>query len=500
MKNKNSFLLSLMLLCIFACSVYIFAGGIKGESAYELAVKNGFVGTETEWINSLKGQDGEDGEALDYFQMYQDWINEDEDKKAERQETSFLQFIQSLIDTGNQDKQLFSIQNSIKCSVGIYNAANSSAGSGVIFKIEEDGTTYIVTNFHVTFEDNMKLSTYTKNQSTYYVTLFEDNYLFSNSSGSLINAAKNNGMPAEYVGGMNEYDLAVIKISDEQSREKMLEKQSDGVVTVAQLDMSLAMDKKDPVVGTSCYAVGNAMGEGISATEGIISISSEWVYLPDETGNSSILNIREYRVSCQINGGNSGGGLFSNDGKLIGIVNARREAQGSGNNQSDVNAVSYVIPLSVTYNVYRKILLECDNQVVTRPTIYTLGVDLKINSCTSKYEEDGTIQAIETVAVESVESNSLASDKLLEGDWLQSFTVDYASDDMTDITEPININHTYTLTDIELSLSVGDKIKINCLRAGENVTVEIEITAIDNTIDDETVDDPSSDPFGEPLL
>ena len=35
--------------------------GQDGKSAYEIAVDNGFVGTETEWLESLKGQDGQDG-------------------------------------------------------------------------------------------------------------------------------------------------------------------------------------------------------------------------------------------------------------------------------------------------------------------------------------------------------------------------------------------------------------------------------------------------------
>ena len=34
----------------------------QGESAYSIAVKNGFVGTEAEWLASLKGEDGTDGE------------------------------------------------------------------------------------------------------------------------------------------------------------------------------------------------------------------------------------------------------------------------------------------------------------------------------------------------------------------------------------------------------------------------------------------------------
>ena len=37
-------------------------GGADGASAYEIAVKNGFVGTESEWLESLKGEPGKDGE------------------------------------------------------------------------------------------------------------------------------------------------------------------------------------------------------------------------------------------------------------------------------------------------------------------------------------------------------------------------------------------------------------------------------------------------------
>ena len=35
--------------------------GTAGKSAYEIAVDNGFVGTETEWLESLKGADGTNG-------------------------------------------------------------------------------------------------------------------------------------------------------------------------------------------------------------------------------------------------------------------------------------------------------------------------------------------------------------------------------------------------------------------------------------------------------
>ena len=39
-------------------------GGTAGKSAYEIAVDNGFVGTETEWLESLKGEQGETGRSI----------------------------------------------------------------------------------------------------------------------------------------------------------------------------------------------------------------------------------------------------------------------------------------------------------------------------------------------------------------------------------------------------------------------------------------------------
>ena len=38
------------------------AGAIKGKSAYEIACENGFKGTPTEWLASLKGDKGDKGD------------------------------------------------------------------------------------------------------------------------------------------------------------------------------------------------------------------------------------------------------------------------------------------------------------------------------------------------------------------------------------------------------------------------------------------------------
>lgn len=42
---------------------YLSGSGLDGKSAYEVAVQNGYIGTETEWLNSLKGQPGPQGDS-----------------------------------------------------------------------------------------------------------------------------------------------------------------------------------------------------------------------------------------------------------------------------------------------------------------------------------------------------------------------------------------------------------------------------------------------------
>ena len=41
--------------------------GVDGKSAYEIAVDNGFSGTVSEWLSSLKGADGKDAPDMQQF-------------------------------------------------------------------------------------------------------------------------------------------------------------------------------------------------------------------------------------------------------------------------------------------------------------------------------------------------------------------------------------------------------------------------------------------------
>ena len=59
MKKIIALLLTLALCA--SCVVILASCGEAGESAYEIAVRNGFEGDEAAWLESLKGEKGADG-------------------------------------------------------------------------------------------------------------------------------------------------------------------------------------------------------------------------------------------------------------------------------------------------------------------------------------------------------------------------------------------------------------------------------------------------------
>ena len=66
----------------------------QAESAYDIAVRNGFTGTEQQWLQSLKGangQDGQDAPAITIQQLYQA-------AQEAGFEGSFLDFVQEYLD------------------------------------------------------------------------------------------------------------------------------------------------------------------------------------------------------------------------------------------------------------------------------------------------------------------------------------------------------------------------------------------------------------------
>ena len=143
----------------------------------------------------------------------------------------------------------------------IYPQAPISIGSGVIFS--NDG--YIVTNFHVV------------------------------SKGRVVKVRMANGKEkvAKIIGFDINYDIAVLKISDDES-----------------LNPIKIADSTNIKTGDKVLAIGNPYGIGISVSSGIISATGR------DYGNPYLELIQ---TDAAINPGNSGGALINEKGNLIGI-------------------------------------------------------------------------------------------------------------------------------------------------------------------------------------
>lgn len=143
-------------------------------------------------------------------------------------------------------------------------------GSGVLIK-HENGHAYFVTNRHVVaVPDNIDEVKYSLN--------------FMGADH-----------PFEVVKlGRYDLDLAMLRIEYSDAK--------------AQPPLN-SVKLEDLKPGQECVAIGNALGQGISVTTGVISAFDEW-----EAG-------KYVRTSAPISSGNSGGGLFrTKDGALIGIT------------------------------------------------------------------------------------------------------------------------------------------------------------------------------------
>ncbi len=74
-----------------------------------------------------------------------------------------------------------------------------SAGSGVIYRIDEDGSAYVITNHHVVYENDSTAENHISNDISIFLYGME---------------GSNYAIPAVYVGGSQNYDIAVLKIEN----------------------------------------------------------------------------------------------------------------------------------------------------------------------------------------------------------------------------------------------------------------------------------------------
>lgn len=128
-------------------------------------------------------------------------------------------------------------------------------------------------------------------------------------------------------------------------------------------------------VGDWVVAIGNALGEGISATDGIVSRKD--VSITDDTG---LTRYNLIQTNAAINPGNSGGPLVDMTGEVIGITNAKISAvgvEGMGYAISTQEAIPVIEQLVQTGYVIRP-FLGVQNLITVDQTVaayYGLKVD-----------------------------------------------------------------------------------------------------------------------------
>ena len=315
---------------------------------------------------------------------------------------------------------------------------HSSYGSGVIYKLDkEKGDAYIITNYHVVFNS----SSATSNGISDKINL----YLYGQHLNSY-------AIEASYVGGSMNYDLAVLKVEG-----------SEVIKNSAALAASIG-DSEKVNVFDKVYAVGNPEGFGMSATDGMISVESETLKMTGADGRT-MLSLRVMRISAAINDGNSGGGLYDTEGKLIVIVNAKRTG-------SDVDNIAYAIPINLAKNIAENIISNCDGKTKTSLYRCMLGVTLtaKVAGVVVDGETD-RVTKVEIVEVESLTDDSIMKGKLSVGDIITSITLDGVT---------VKVTRIHHVIDLMMLAKVGSTVTINATRGG--VAFETRITVPESAI------------------
>lgn len=427
-----------LLLSAAACS----SNPFQGKSAYEIAVENGFTGTEQEWLNSLYGKNGEDGADLDIEDIYE----------KSGYTGTFQQFLKEYFGKDSldivEDNNTTQIAKNLMSVVSVQAFSAGSTGSGVIIDLNKTaGTAYIVTNYHVVYSAEVDESDWKKNIYVYlYGSQSYETELQANGSYKL--TGYGDGMEATYVGGSINYDIAVLKVEGNDYLKNSVAQEA----TIGNSDTA--------VVGEKVYAIGNPQGHGIAVTEGALSVDSEYISLAMEVlykvnngfgGYKNVIAEKEFsyrvmRTDAAINGGNSGGALFNVKGELIGIVNAKSSS-------SAIDNMAYALPITNVKYVVDNIL---DNSGKVLRAMF--GVTLEVLSSKAEFDKNGNITTVQTIGVNEVSEGSIAEGKLQKGDVLKTIQINGG--------EVKNVTRQYTVIDYMLNVRRGDTVKMKIVRGG----------------------------------
>ena len=422
-----------------ACLAFSGAACDFSLSAYDIAVKNGqFSGTEEQWIASLQGQKGEDGKDLNIYDIYETAL----EKGAIASGTTFAEFLNIYFSqssfTGVEDNDTKTIAKNLTSVVNVISRFTSGsgypeaeaylgAGSGVILELNKStGYALVVTNYHVIYDSEAGAAYRGSVADEIWLYLYGDLVSFNAQQGNL----SADGIKAEFVGGSPDHDVAVLQVNNSE-----VLKNSE-IASPATLGNS-----NDVVVGEKVFAIGNAEGEGISVTSGVISVDSEYITMTSTVNENSTTDYRVMRTDAAINHGNSGGGLFNAQGELIGITNAKSVSE-------DVDNMGYALPITQVKAVIDNVL---DNKGTFKSA--KLGIMVQTTSSSAVWNEAGTaLEIVEEIEVNKLTGVGVAAwGKLKAGDVLLSAKLGEGG-------EEISLTRRFYLIDLLLRVRLGDTL------------------------------------------
>lgn len=152
-------------------------------------------------------------------------------------------------------------------------------------------------------------------------------------------------------GSKSDQDIAVVAVSLSDISSDTLSK-----IAIAEL-----ADSDTIAVGQQVVAIGNALGEGQSVTNGIISALDRSITVNNVTFSGLIM------TNAAINSGNSGGALLNASGKVIAINFAKTSSDG-------VEGMAYSIPVSNVKELISSLMSKQTRQKVDSDNAGYLGI------------------------------------------------------------------------------------------------------------------------------
>lgn len=405
--------------------------------------------------NGAPGEDGKDLTAADVYARYKEETGDD---------ISYSEFLQKYLTFNTDNTAVISecLNSVLKVYTEFIESSRTSmwqtqtdtmiyTGSAVIYEEHTDGYTYLLTNYHVVYDSKANV-----NANGGYLARKIYAYLYgSESSPSATSEKDENGysvydygdyaLECEYIGGTVENDLAVIRV-----------KTAD--IKAINENARPAPRADGFTVGQTAIAIGNPEDAGISVTEGIVSVDADYITLSIDGTKRSY---RSLRIDTALYSGNSGGGLFDRNGKLIGITNA--------GDSSDQN-INYAIPLPIVEGVADNIIYHYFNPLNTED--FTVGaykatVGITVATENSKYVYDGKTESgkiCETVRVTEVNADSIAEKTgLAANDVIAALVINE---------KVFKVDRSFDISDALFCARVGDSLKFEYVRGGQTATTD----------------------------